>query len=102
MELDFIKNAPTLNVFKKRYMEFFVVTLKPIYGIHNSVGIKYLTRLQVGHSHLHAHKYQHNFVDTTAKLCSCANNVSETIEHNLLCYPNYTRSSDLSSLKNSG
>ena len=86
----FIKNAPTLNVFKKRYMEFFIVTPKPIYGIHNPVGIKYLTRLRVGLSHLRAHKYQHNFVDTTTQCCSCANNVSETIEHYLLYYPNYS------------
>ena len=86
----FIKNAPTLNVFKKRYMEFFIVTSKPIYGIHNPVGIKYLTRLQVGLSHLRAHKYQHNFVDTTTQCCSCANNVSETIEHYLLYCPNYS------------
>ena len=85
-----IKNAPTLNVFKKRYMEFFIVTPKPIYGIHNPVGIKYFTRLRVGLSHLRAHKYQHNFADTTTQCCSCANNVSETIEHYLLYCPNYS------------
>ena len=62
---------------------------KPIYGIHNPVGIKYPTRLRVGLSHLRAHKYQHNFVDTTTQCCSCANNVSETIEHYLFC-PNYS------------
>ena len=86
----FIKNAPTLNVFKKRYMEFLIVTPKPIYGIHNPVGINNLTRLRVGLSHLRAHKYQHNFVDTTTPCCSCANNVSETIEHYLLYCPNYS------------
>ena len=85
-----IKNASTLNVFKKRYMEFFIVMPKPIYGIQNPVGIKYLTRLRVGLSHLRAHKYQHNFVDTTTQCCSCANNVSETIEHYLLYCPNYS------------
>ena len=71
-------------------MEFFIVTPEPIYGIHNPVGIKYLTRLRVGLSHLRAHKYQHNFVDTTTQCCSCANNVSETIEHYLLYCPNYS------------
>ena len=71
-------------------MGFFMVMPKLIYGIHNPVGIKYLTRLRVGLSHLRAHKYQHNFVDTTTQCCSCANNVSETIEHYLLYCPNYS------------
>ena len=31
-----------------------------IYGIHNPVGIKYLTRLRVGLSHLPMHKFHHN------------------------------------------
>ena len=64
----FIKNAPSLNVFKKRYIEFFNITPNPIYGIHNPVGVKYLTRLRVGLSHLRAHKYQHNFRDITTQI----------------------------------
>ena len=80
----FIKSSPSLNIFKKRYMEFFNVTPNPIYSIHNPIGLKYLTRLRVGLSHLRAHKYHHNFSDTTSKFCSCQDNQSETVEHYLL------------------
>ena len=83
----FIKSSPSLNVFKKRYMEFFNVTPNPIYGIHNPVGLKYLTRLRVGLSHLRSHKYLHKFKDTTSKFCICSNNTPETVEHYLLHCP---------------
>ena len=83
----FIKNSSTLNVFKKRYMEFFDITPNPIYDIHDHpIGIKYLTRLRVGLSHLRAHKFAHNFNDTS----SCMNNKAETVEHFLLFCPAYS------------
>ena len=86
----FIKNSSSLNIFKKRYMEFFNVEPNPIYGLHNPVGLKYLTRLRVGLSHLCAHKYQHNFSDTDSKFCTCGNNIPETVEHYLLFCPHHT------------
>ena len=62
----------------------------PIYGIHNPVGLKYLTRLLVGLSHLSAHKHQYNFSDTSSKYCSCRDNLPETVEHYLLHCPIYS------------
>ena len=61
----------------------------PIYGIHNPVGLKYLTRLRVGLSHLRLHKYLHKFKDTVSKFCSCSNSTPETVEHYLLHCPSY-------------
>ena len=49
----FIKSSISLSVFKKRLMEFFNVTPNPIYGIHNPVGLKFLTRLRVGFTFAH-------------------------------------------------
>ena len=86
----FIKSSISLNVFKKRLMEFFNVTPYPIYGIHNPVGLKYLIRLLVGLSHLRAHKHQYNFSDTSSKYCSCRDNLPETVEHYLLHCPIYS------------
>ena len=93
-----------INLFIKRLMEFFNVTPNPIYGIHNPiygipnpiygihnpVGLKYLTRLRVGFSHLRAHKHQYNFSDTSSKYCSCRDNLPETVEHYLLRCPIYS------------
>ena len=56
-----------------------------------SFGLKLLTRLRVGLSHLKEHKYRHNFVDTLVPLCNCGLMESQNITHFLLrCnfYPN--------------
>ena len=71
-------------------MGFFNVTPNPIYGIHNPVGLKYLTHLRVGLSHLRAHKHQYNFSDISSKYCSCRDNLPETVEHYLLHCPIYS------------
>ena len=60
------------------------------YGKHNPVGLKYLTRLCVGLSHLRAHKHQDNFSDTSSKCCSCRDNLPETVEHYLIHCPIYS------------
>ena len=38
--------------------------------IHDQVGIKLLTRLRLGLSHLREHKFRHNFEETLNPLCS--------------------------------
>ena len=81
---DYIKTAPSLAIFKKRFMEFFVVEGRSIYEVHNPRGNKLLTRLRVGLSHLREHKYKHNFRDTTNPTCPCGSNENETLEHYLL------------------
>ena len=46
-------------------MAFFKVCANLLYGVHNPVGVKYITRLRVGLSHLRSHKVDDNFRDTT-------------------------------------
>ena len=41
-----------------------------VFGVANKYGIKLLTRLRVGLSHLKEHKFRHNFRDTINPLCS--------------------------------
>ena len=86
---NFIKNSPSLDVFKKRFLEFFKVTPNSVFGIHNPIGLKHLTRLRSGLSHLREHKFKHNFKDTPSLLCSCQTNQPEHVEHFLLHCPNY-------------
>ena len=38
-------------------------TAMPTYGIHNPIGLKFLTRLRLGLSHLNEHMFKHNFKD---------------------------------------
>ena len=34
-------------------MAFFKVCANPLFGVHHPIGVKYLTRLHVGQSHVH-------------------------------------------------
>ena len=59
-----------------------------IFNIHNPHGIKTLTRLWVGFSHLHDHKFRHCFEDTLNPLCDCGND-TETTTHFFLHCPSF-------------
>ena len=51
------KNSDSFAIFKKRILEFIRPKPNSIFNIHNPLGIKYLTRLRVGFSHLKEHKF---------------------------------------------
>ena len=34
-------------------------------------GLRYLTRLQLGFSHVYEHKFKHSFLDLLSLTCSC-------------------------------
>ena len=48
----YIRNADSFKVFKKRLLSFTRPMANSIYNIHNSLCVKYLTRLRMGFSHL--------------------------------------------------
>ena len=50
-----------------------------IYNVHNPLGIKYLTRLRIGISHLKEHKFRHSFQDSIDPMCSCGSGIEKTI-----------------------
>ena len=76
----YVKNADSFDVFKKRILKLIRPPPKSIFNIHNPLGIKYLTRIRVGLSHLKEHKFRHNFQDSVDPMCSCASGV-ETTKH---------------------
>ena len=57
-----------------------------IFNVHDPVGIKYLTRLRLGLSHLNEHKFRHNFKDCLNPLCSCSLEVETVIHYFLHCH----------------
>ena len=78
-----IRNLTSLSLFKKALLKFIRPTPTPLYGIHHPVGMKLVTRLRMGLSHLRQHKFRHNFCDTINPLCPC-NTEPETTDHYLL------------------
>ena len=58
-----IHNAESYALFRKRLLSFIRPEANNIFNVHNAKGIKLLTRLPVGFSHLKIQKFRHNFVD---------------------------------------
>ena len=42
--------------------------------MNDLLGIKFLTRLRLGLSHLNGHRFRHKFQDCLNSLCSCSKN----------------------------
>ena len=49
-----------------------------IYKTHDPLGLKLLTRLRLGLSHLNEHRFNHNFDSCINPLCSCNLEVEST------------------------
>ena len=60
---------------------------------HNRIGIKYITHIRLGLSHLREHKFRRRFNDTINPICNCVNDVESAIHFflNCLLYSNERR-----------
>ena len=71
------------------------------YKIYNLLGIKSLTRLRLGFSHLSEHKFRYNFADPLNPLCSCSLETESTLHFFLRCQNDTTlRRALMTDLKN--
>ena len=80
------KKSESLDIFKKNVLKFIWPSQNRFYDCHNSKGIKLLTRLRPGLSHLRKHKFKHNIHDTINTICNCGKDI-ETSSHYLLHCP---------------
>ena len=55
------------------------------FNCHNSKGVKLLTRLRLGLSHLRDHKFNQSFQDLLNPLCNCGTYVVTTTHYLLHC-----------------
>ena len=83
-----IRKSDSISIFKKRILSFIRPLPNKVSNFHSPQGLKLLTRLRLGHSHLHYHKFKHNFLDTINPLCSCGSDI-ETALYFLLYCPNF-------------
>ena len=51
-------------VLKKKLLSIIRPPARSIFGIHDPIGLSYLTQLRVGLSKLNFHKFKNNFKDT--------------------------------------
>ena len=96
-----IRNSSSFNIFRKRILKFIRPSANSLFDCHNPKGIKFITRLRLGLSHLREHKFKHYFQDSLNPFCSC-DLVIESTAHFLLHCPMYIteRHTLLSTIKN--
>ena len=75
-----IRRSESFLSFKNSLLKIGRLTAKPTYNIRNPIGLKFLTRLRLGLSHLNEHKLKHNFQDCVNPLCSCSLEI-ESLSH---------------------
>ena len=83
-----IKASSTISNFKAKLLVLIRPTAKSVYGIHDPVGLSYLTQLRVSLSRLNLHKFKHNFRDAIDAMCP-SNDGIESEEHFLLLCPSF-------------
>ena len=79
-KLDFtITDSASFSIFKMKILNFMRPRVNSIFDIHNLLGIKLLTKLHLGLSHLHEHKFRHYFQNTLNPLCECRKDIESTM-----------------------
>ena len=56
-----------------------------IFAIHDTKGLKLLTRLRLNFSHLNEHKFRHGFKDSVDPMCKCGVETELTLHFLLRC-----------------
>ena len=80
-----LRRWDSYNVFKSNILKFIRPSANWVFDCHNSIRIKYITRIQLGLSHLREHKFKHSFQDTLNSICNCGNDVESAIHFFLHC-----------------
>ena len=83
-----IRNSSSCHIFKNLILKFIRPEPNRISSTQNFEGLKLLTRMRLGLSHLADHKFRHNFQDCLNPICSCGQEI-ETTSHFLLHCLNY-------------
>ena len=60
--------------------DFFNLTQKLLFAIHDPAGAKFQSRLRLKYSHLNEHKSRHNYKDAPSTMCDCGSE-TETTDH---------------------
>ena len=96
-----LREAKSIKYIKSRFKEIVNLKQKSLFPIHDPVGIKLLSRLQLKLSHLSEHKFRHNFKDAPSPTCDCGWE-SETTDHFFLrcpCFPEIDKNSYIACLR---
>ena len=77
-----LRSIDSLSKFKAELIKSLRPPKRSVFKISDIVGVRLLTRLRLGCSHLQEHKFRHNFSNSSRCICGDGD---ETTEHFLLC-----------------
>ena len=84
-----IRRSESFLSFENSLLNIDRPTAKPTYNLHNSIGLKYLTRLRLGLNYFKEHKFKQDFQDCVNPLCSCSLEI-ESLSDYFLHYRHFT------------
>ena len=85
-----IKNSESIETFKKRILPFIWPSPNRTFNCNNHRGIKLLSRLRLGLSHLRKHKLKYSFQDSFNPFCIHRKGEVESSSYYLLHCSNYS------------
>ena len=74
-----IRKSESVNAFQKQIFKFIRSSPNSTFNVRNPHGIKLLTRLRVGLSHLRKNKFRYNFQYSLNPFCNCGGPIETTI-----------------------
>ena len=81
-----IIKSKSISIFKSRVLSFIRPLESNVYHIFDPIGLKFLTRLRVGFTHLNEHKFRHNLQDCMNRLGSCSLEIEDKLHYLLHCH----------------
>ena len=75
----------SIAIFKKNVVNLIRPKPRSIFGISDSMGIKFIFQLRLGLSPLKFHKRKHNFLDTPDDSCDCRSACEDTAHFLFTC-----------------
>ena len=73
-------------VFRNNVLKIMLPASNPVYNIQKYIGLKLLTALRHGLSHLNEHRFKNNFQNCISPLCTCSLKVESTVHFFLRLY----------------
>ena len=72
------RNAESFGIFKSNILKFIRPTPRSFFNCYNNKGIRLMTRIRLGLSHLREHIFNHSFQNCIHPLCSCGMDIEST------------------------
>ena len=76
-----LRKTKSFTDLKKNILSFIRPKENSGFNFNSSKGLKFVTRLRLGLSHLREHRFKHSFQDSINLLCSSSSDVESTIHY---------------------